>query len=851
MRQLLRRIGHVVFALLAALALYFGLQVGYGVLDLVGKPFLAFTLTDEGFVNPVSLGVWGADRAGLRRWDRIVAVDGQLVFSARFVRQEALQGEVPRPVTYQVEGVDGEHRFVQIPTRRFTPSDIVKSQAAQALLGLIFVAIAILLYVLRPGTAEAWTFFLFFASLGVAMSSVVDLTMLWRMPPIYPHIGPFLGVFGLILVGNTTGAYTRAMRRDPRARWLRRLMWTLTLVSVSIALGLSLALYASLGNMRRYLFYDNLMYSWLALATLLGLGALIIAYRRSKSIRRRARLRQILWAWPVGAGIPSVSLFLGHVLEMSGVSLLWNGFVILVPLSTADAIVRHDLLDLSNRARRLIGGMTVAAVVGTALGFLLWAAVQFLNLTDAAGMVALAALLFAVAAPVTHRVQRYIDQLLRSAPYDAGRLLADFTGRASTARHLADVTSQLEQTLTASILPSGFELFRLDPYERRLLPEVGASRGLAVTHDLEYLLDRSDPALFDDDEPAPAPLGDAAIALRLAVANEAVGMLVLSQRSDNRAYEAGDVAFISSLAGPLAAALVNTRAYERVEAMNAELEARVQARTAELQNANAELAFLNQRKDELVATVSHDFRSPLAIIRQNVQTILRDLSDIDSDDLRHFLEGVARQEARLTSMCTNLLDLAKLKHAPIAHEEVDVAQLAKGMLQGFELKASQAQVQLTYDCAEDAPTHIQGDPERLSQVLQNLLDNAIKFTPAGGSVGVSLTRQSSLTSTLPRLRIDISDTGYGIPAADIPRIFEPFFQVPRQTHVGQGSGLGLAIAKAVIDTHHGEISVDSDDGKGTRFTVLLKSSSHPSRRDDAALPALSTDPSPSQTSTDR
>lgn len=818
MERSLRRLSHVAFAILATLALLFCLQVGKGVLDLVGRPFMGFTLTDEGFVNPVSLEVWGADRAGLSRWDRIVAVDGQLTFSGPIARQEALKGEVGRHVVYQVEGLDGSVRFVQMPTRAFTPSDIIKSHASQGLLALVFVLIAVLLYVLRPGTAEAWSFFAFFASVGVAMASVVDLTMLWTLPPIYPFIGPFLGVFGLILVGVITGAYTRAMRRDRRARTLRRLMWGLTFLAFSVATTLSTGLYLTLGDMPRYLVVDNLMYSWLAAATVVGLLALIIAYRRSRSVRRRARLRQILWAWPVGAGIPTVSLFLGHVLEVTGVSLLWNGFVVLVPLSTADAIVRHDLLDLSNRARRLIGGVTVAAVIGIALGFALWASVQFLNLTDAAGMVALAALLFAVAAPVTHRVQRYVDQLLRSGPYDAGRLLADFTARASTAMHLRDVTSQLKKTLEASVNPAALELYRLDRTEQLLLPEVGHGRRCPIDDELSQLLERADPAIFDDEEPAPRALGDVAIALRLAVANEPVGLLVLSSRADSRPYEAGDVAFVSSLAGPLAAALVNTRAYEEVEALNQDLELRVQERTRELREANEELALLNQRKDELVATVSHDFRSPLAIIRQNVQTLLRDLGGMDKDDLRHFLEGVARQEDRLTSMCTNLLDLARLKQTRAPDERVDVLRLAEGLLEGFEVKAAEAGVDLGLERLPEAPVIVRGDQGRLGQVLQNLVDNALKFTPRGGQVRIRLAPEPGAG---PRLRIEVRDTGCGVPADALPRLFEPFFQVPRQTHVGQGSGLGLAIAKAVIDAHGGEIFVYSAEGEGTTFVILL------------------------------
>lgn len=834
--QAFRFFGHTLFGTLAALSLLFCVLVCEGVFERVGRPFVGFTMTAEGFVNPVSLDVWGANEAGLRRWDRIIRVDGEKARSTPHVMERATAGIVPRHITYEVKGLDGELRQVQIPTRIFSPTDLVRSHAGQSLLGLVFVFIAILLYLLRPATAESWTFFAFFASLGVAMASVVDLTFLWELPPIYPYIGPFLGVFGLVLVGVVSGAYARSMRRIRSSRWLRTLMFAVTAGGISIATGLALGLYWTQGDIHRYLVVDSLMYSWLALTTAIAVVTLIIAYRRSKAVRRRTRLRQILWAWPVGAGIPTLNLFAGHVLDMTGVSLLWNGFILLVPISTADAIVRHDLLDLSNRARRLIGGFTVAAVVGIALGFAMWAASQFLQLRDAAGMVALAALLFAIAAPLTHRVQMYVDQLLLSAPYDAGRLLADFSARASTAHHLHEVSALLDETLRTSVRPEAFELYRLDRNERMLLPQGEHGQPAKVEAHLSDLLERSEPALFDDEEAAPKELNRAWIALRLAVANEPVGLLTLSAPLDQRPYEAGDVAFVASLAGPLAAALVNTRSYEQVEALNQDLEKRVRSRTRELSEANEELARLNTRKDELVATISHDFRSPLAIIRQNVQTIMRDLRSMDEEDLTHFLEGVARQESRLTSMCTNLLDLARLKENRIVSEAVDMAQLADQLLQGFEVRARQAGVRLWLECAPDAPLWVRGDPERLGQVLQNLLDNALKFTSKGGDVRVRMFRDTDFPG--PLLRMEIIDSGFGVPADALPRLFEPFFQVPLQTHVGLGSGLGLAIAKAVVDAHDGRIEVHSEEGKGTTFIIRLPGKNAPepapSRQSSAA-----------------
>jgi signal transduction histidine kinase len=609
-------------------------------------------------------------------------------------------------------------------------------------------------------------------------------------------------------------------------------------------------LQATKGVLPRYLVMDSVLYTWLALCTAASLGLLVLSYLRGRSPRRRARVRQILWAWPVGAGIPVINLFCGHVLHLWPMSQIWNGFLLLVPLTTADAIVRHDLLRLNHQARRLVGGLTVAAVVGMLLGFVLWAAVAFLKLDDAPAMVALAALLFAVAAPVTHRVQGHVENLLRAATYDAGQLVSAFTAKASTANHIEDVVDGLRAISERSLRPTFLQVYRLDDVAgdaQRLVPVMRGGEALVVDDALRSLLQHSEPLVFDDEQEAPSSLSSsssgapASIAVRLAVANEAVGLLVVGERKDGHPYEGADVAFAGALAGPLAASLVSTLAFSAVERLNEELEERVRARTAELAQKNDELALLDARKDELVATVSHDFRSPLAIIRQNVQTMLRDLGRIDVDDSRMFLEAIARQEDRLTAMCIHLLDLARLKQKQAPADPVDAIGVARMIVDGFALRASEREVSLSLAIDADAPAIVRGDGERLGQMVQNLVDNALKFTPAGGAIAVRARRADA-----GALQLVVEDSGCGVPADAIARLFEPFFQVPRQSHVGQGSGLGLAIVKAVVDAHRGRIDVDSVEGRGTTFTVTLPAeprsstpaepSAEPSRGAAAAAP---------------
>ncbi|MBI1945437.1 MAG: hypothetical protein HYS27_07060 [Deltaproteobacteria bacterium] len=838
----MRALFHALFAVLAASAMFVCIDVCVGVFGMVGRPFPGVSIVEEGLVNPVGFASWGGAAAGFQTWDRIVAVDGELVFSKDDIVERALARPAGAPVIYQVEGRDGAERFVELPLRLFVASDVVRSHTSLALLGLVFVVIATLLYFLRPGAPEAWAFFLLFASIGVTMASVVDLTLLWTLPRLFPILAPYLGTFGIILVGVIVRGYTkhdgaRLLEGAPEAGEPgfserqrlapQRRMWALTALLLLVSTVLAVLLAGASPGSVRYDIVDGLLYTWLCVTCVLGLALLVLGYLRGQSPRRRARIRQILWAWPVGAGIPVINLFVGNVLDLQPMSMIWNGFLVLVPISTADAIVRHDLLRLNRTARRLVGGLTVAALVGMALGLVLWAAVQFLKLDDAPAMVALAALLFAVAAPATHRVQSHVEGLLRSRRYDAGRLVADFTARASTATQLADVLARLREALQQSIAPASFELYRFDRSEARLMPLV---QGTPVPLDpaVQAWLDHVDPVVVDEDTPAPAALRGAALAVRLAVANEPVGLLVIRGRSDGTPYEDADVAFAAALGGPLAASLVNTLAFEAVEQLNRELEARVAARTAELEQKNTELGTLNQRKDELVATISHDFRSPLAVIRQNVQTVLRDLPRMDPVDVKSFLEGIARQEDRLTALCTNLLDLARLKQRNAPDTPVDLAEVARQMVDDLTARAAAAGVELKIDVTAGGTTMARGDRDRLGQVVQNLVDNALKFTPRGGIVQVRVGGDGKV------VHVDVEDSGVGVPPDALPRLFEPFFQVPTNTHAGQGSGLGLAIVKAVVDAHGGCVTVKSEEQRGTTFSVEL-----PALASSTALPASS------------
>ena len=228
---------------------------------------------------------------------------------------------------------------------------------------------------------------------------------------------------------------------------------------------------------------------------------------------------------------------------------------------------------------------------------------------------------------------------------------------------------------------------------------------------------------------------------------------------------------------------------------------------------NEQLLEIDRLKDEFVSSISHELRTPLTSIAGYVELLQEE--EEDSEKLGH-LAIVGRNSERLLALVTDLLFAARLQYGRLELERspVDLRSLIVHSVESARPRAQAASVQLDLE-VEDVP-EITGEPAKLAQLLDNLVSNAIKFTPRDGHVSVRLTSHPEL------IRIEVSDTGIGIPDQERERLFERFFraQTALERQI-QGTGLGLYISKAIVDAHDGRIGVDSAPGEGTTFIVEL------------------------------
>jgi signal transduction histidine kinase len=222
------------------------------------------------------------------------------------------------------------------------------------------------------------------------------------------------------------------------------------------------------------------------------------------------------------------------------------------------------------------------------------------------------------------------------------------------------------------------------------------------------------------------------------------------------------------------------------------------------------------RSRDFLADVSHELRTPLAALRTFNQLLMESAGD-DPEARAEFLESSAGQIDRLDWLAQNLLELSKLDSGLVLLElrPDDVRSAVESAVQQNDEVAARRGVTVTMDLP-DRPVRIRHDPPRIGQVVANLVANAVKFTPRGGTVHVEV------QPTLDGARIDVSDTGVGIEPQELPHIFERFYRGSRANEArGSGSGLGLAIVRSIVDMHGGTVSVESGPGLGSRFSVLL------------------------------
>ena len=218
---------------------------------------------------------------------------------------------------------------------------------------------------------------------------------------------------------------------------------------------------------------------------------------------------------------------------------------------------------------------------------------------------------------------------------------------------------------------------------------------------------------------------------------------------------------------------------------------------------------------DFVANVSHEMRTPLTVVSGFLETVIDGLDDLDKDDIRHYLGLASEQAGRMQQLIQDLLTLSALETgAPMWQEEpVDVAKLVREVAQeAIAVSAGRHRIEL--DCGVAAP--LLGNAKELHSAFANLAINAVRYTPEGGHIRISWRQRGAV------VEYTVEDDGIGIAVEHLPRLTERFYRVDRgRSRETGGTGLGLAIVKHVLSRHQGDLLIDSEPGRGSRFTACF------------------------------
>jgi len=255
-----------------------------------------------------------------------------------------------------------------------------------------------------------------------------------------------------------------------------------------------------------------------------------------------------------------------------------------------------------------------------------------------------------------------------------------------------------------------------------------------------------------------------------------------------------------------------------LQSANRMLDRRIRERTEELQQALQRLSELGEMKANFVANISHELRTPLTHIKGYLELMATDSLGLLSDEQRHAVQVSQKATRRLEKLIEDLLMFSRASHGEVSfrQENFDIRRLADRAVRNSAAKAGEAGVDLRLVAAENIPL-VQGDGEKILWALDQLLDNAIKFTFSGGHVMLGLKPESTNL-----VMVSVRDTGIGIPQHGLQQIFEPFRQLDGSSkRRAGGTGLGLALVRQIVEAHSSVLEVSSVEGQGTTFKFPL------------------------------
>ena len=766
------------------------------------RPWPGFAVWSNLVVPAIGSEDWPGIRAGIPLRTVLIAADGQSLRDAAQLRALADRHPAGTDIAYTFAR-NGDTRTVTVPTAVLHWDDALPAYAGYLLAGLAFFSTALIVFHFRPHLPAARASLALGAVLGGAMVLALDLFSAGWLERLY-FVAESLMPAALLHFALCFPEERAIVRRHPALRWLVYLPFLPLAVAQNVALRSDPELHLRL---------NDWAYTLTACAGLITFASLLHGFVAARSPLARQQAKVVLAGVTAAAFFPSLGLLAITVFGLQIPMNLLAPFFLCYPLSIAYAIGRHDLFNVDRVLRLGVAYGAISALVVLSYGILVlgFAALTGGNRQLPTGVVPV--YLFAVVVlfhPLQVRIQGLVDRLFFRQAYSY-RGTVEATSRVlATARHTDAVADTVLTTLTgvmqidwavlavrhAGTAPGTFAA-----------PTAAAARSAAALAD-DALLEQlaRGPRLFAAVDGlrssagpaagAAARLGDLGIALVLPLRfrDEPLGVVLLGEKRSGAYYSGDDLDLLATLMHQTALALTNARAYEVIGETQAEL-VRAERFAA---------------VGELASAVAHGIRNPLAGIRGVAQVAREDVAE--DSRLARDLDMVMAEADRLEKRVRTILDLSRPQAMQVASGDLRpvLSELADAVRHRLP-----AGVRLDLDLPADLPP-ARFDAARLDEVVETVILNAIEAMGGRGTIRLSA-RSANGAEPPAQVVIAIADSGPGIPANAIDRVFDLFY-----TTKSSGTGVGLAMARRLIEHQGGTITAASPPGGGAVFTINLR-----------------------------
>lgn len=496
--------------------------------------------------------------------------------------------------------------------------------------------------------------------------------------------------------------------------------------------------------------------------------------------------------------------------------------------SVAYAIIRHRLMDIRLVVARTLSYSILLTLIAIFYVFSLFVVGSFflpMNTSREQLLVSVALSLIVAFTfqPLRRWLERVTDQIFFKEGYNSEELLGSLSRFIASTLDIEELGGGVIKMILSKMKASRGALVLLENHQAIRVEEVNYQQSLKVS--------RSDTTTLISAQPQPLvfeelPEGkikdllrklDITICLSLTVKDTQIGLLTLGEKSSGDIYSVQDIEVLRILAPQLSIALQNAQAFEEIKNFSHTLEKKVDEATAELKLANTKLKEMSALKDEFVSVASHELRAPMTTIKGYLSMVLEgDTGKVDPKT-KEFLDNAYEGNERMIRLVNNMLNVSRIESGRLVINLTDVRleDSIAAVITDFKIEADQKGLKLVFRKPAKPLPPVRVDPDRIKEVIGNLVGNAVKFTEKG-SVTVTCRLAKGQVVT------EVADTGPGISSENQAKLFQKFSQVGDQGAVMQkGSGLGLYICKNLVEDFGGKIWLESAAGKGTSFFFSL------------------------------